>query len=202
MRSTWGGSAATRKSVLSTLLWIVVLRISDLWFAHSFFVEYSARRCPRVEWDSGRYINNCRQQALCTDAHSPEEISYHPDVFKTRECKSGMACAHRAVCPFLHSGPRRRGSEDVRSGGCNAESNARSTGGPAPNYSSSAQPPRHYPQPLALPPNSASGQLMNAPPAGNRGVRGPPSTNTVARAPPMMSAPRTNRRSGLPRLLR
>jgi len=50
-------------------------------------------------------INQCSKGALCRDAHSEEEILYHPSNYKKNICKASsqsQGCSFGDVCPNLH----------------------------------------------------------------------------------------------------
>jgi len=75
--------------------------------------QYSAKMCPhvtRIENESlllsGCNVNACKDGLRCRYAHSQEEISFHPDQYKSLPCepfrKSILSCESRDICPHFH----------------------------------------------------------------------------------------------------
>jgi len=73
--------------------------------------HYSAKLCPHVtrinnDLLRGCHVNACRDGINCGYAHSQEEISFHPDNYKTLPCESFRknihSCELKDICPHVH----------------------------------------------------------------------------------------------------
>lgn len=76
--------------------------------------EYQNDMCPHVFSASDKrvspdpfLVNECPKGTHCDKAHSMEEISYHPNTYKIKNCTAskprGGWCKLGSVCPNLHS---------------------------------------------------------------------------------------------------
>jgi hypothetical protein len=70
---------------------------------------YSSKMCPA--WHTDRIITSypegCQQQYQCGFSHGWKEQEYHPEFFKTKECKHGARC-EKVHCPYFHNELDRR----------------------------------------------------------------------------------------------
>jgi hypothetical protein len=91
--------------------------------------EYCARLCYFVQQPDGRCLNGDN----CTYAHSKCEVSYHPEVYKTRAChhKPNSSYCGNLLCSFYHVFAD--GSDDHREpSGSNSENMPNQDSIPAP----------------------------------------------------------------------
>lgn len=66
---------------------------------------YSSKPCASVIQE-GLFIDprNCPYRDACLNAHTRNEIYYHPDFFRTKTCAEIKAkCQRKAYCPFNHN---------------------------------------------------------------------------------------------------
>lgn len=74
--------------------------------------HYCAKMCPHVTHIENEalllscHVNVCKDGVRCRYAHSQEEISFHPDHYKTLPCESFrkniLSCESRDICPHFH----------------------------------------------------------------------------------------------------
>jgi hypothetical protein len=69
--------------------------------------KYKPISCPNIKplpGKEGCYINLCPRGVDCENAHSNEEIIYHPGNYKRLACtNSASSCPLREVCPRVHT---------------------------------------------------------------------------------------------------
>lgn len=69
--------------------------------------KYKPISCPNIKplpGKEGCYINMCPRGVHCENAHSNEEIIYHPGNYKRLACtNSASSCPLRDVCPRVHT---------------------------------------------------------------------------------------------------
>lgn len=69
--------------------------------------KYKPMSCPNIKPIPGKegcYINMCPRGVDCENAHSNEEIMYHPGNYKKLACtNSATSCPLREVCPRVHT---------------------------------------------------------------------------------------------------
>ena len=112
------------------------------------------------------FLNECPKGVMCENAHSTEEMLYHPNRYKTTVCRSlysrSGGCRLGDVCPHLHppestrplkksegrsQGHRRKNSKDANAPG---QSSGLHGGNKPPNASAPSSAPVVYASPAPL----------------------------------------------------